>query len=216
MTEGSHAILAFGKNWELPIPADPGQIKPSFDTSLTAEAAAILFTTGRQYDRIILSSGHTRGPRYPSEAAAMLGVLREHYDPSRIPDEAIMLEEESFDTASNLKEVNELCRREGITSITLLSVGYHLPRIKHLAKRLLDVPVVGTYASESVVVDAHNKPVFFYTRSIVRQVWERRSFRPLMQVAASYSFEAAAWVLTLIDPSGEGISAKITSRMRHQ
>src|SRR5580700_3958364 len=90
------ALLAHGKNWELPVPDDPARIKPSFDTTLTAEAAGILFTEGDgalRFDRLILSTGHTAGAHYPSEAQAMRQVLRERFDEEQIPDEAILMEE---------------------------------------------------------------------------------------------------------------------------
>lgn len=213
------ALLAHGKNWELPVPEDPALIEPSFDTRLTAEAAGILFAQKDGdvlFDRLILSTGYTAGPQYPSEAQAMRNELRGRFDTSQIPDDAIIMEEESFDTSGNLKRVNELCAAHNIGSIGLLTVGYHLPRTRRLASRLLDVPIVGAYKSEQVVREDRGGASHFYARSVVRQARESHSVRPLVRVAASLALEGAAWGLAVVDPTGEGVSSKVTSRIRHQ
>lgn len=213
------ALLAHGKNWEVPVPEDPALIRPSFDTTLTAEAAGILFTGGDSvlsFDRLILSTGYTAGSRYPSEAQAMRQVLRERFDPSEIPDEAILMEEQSFDTSGNLMRVNELCAEHDIGAIALLTVGYHLPRTWKLANKLLDVPIVASYKSDEVVRRDRGESGHFYTRSVARQAVAAHSARPLVRLATSLVLEGGAWILAVADPTGEGISSKITTKIRHQ
>lgn len=212
------AILAHGKNWEVPVPPNPADIRLSIESNLTADAAGWLLAKHEtQAEHIILSTGFTAGPEYPSEAAAMRDRLRERFSTTDIPDEALLMEESSFDTTGNLHAVQALCEEHGIDGLVLLSIGYHLPRIRHLARHILTVPVVGAYKSDEVV--ARHMGVntrHMYADLVMQQAIERRSLKPLVRTASSYLLEAAGWGMALVDPTGTGISAKATARIRNQ
>src|SRR5581483_10374408 len=109
----STAILAHGKNWELPIPPDPSDIRLSIESEMTAEAAGILFTRGVG-DLIIFSTGHTAGSRYPSEASKMREAMYRHFDCAEVPLAQTVLEEDSYDTATNLANVKERMQEYGV------------------------------------------------------------------------------------------------------
>lgn len=214
MTGDRAAILAHGKNWELPVPADPADIEPSIESRMTAEAAGVLFTQGVG-GMIIFSGGHTAGPDYPSEAAKMRETLYGYFGESDIPPELTDLEEESHDTASNLAIVKERMADYGVDSLILLTVGYHLPRVRRLA-RVLDVPVSGAFRSDHVIRERHGGANHLYARTVVEEAMDRRSAKPLVRSASAYALEAAGWGVSFIDPKGHRLGKLATSRMRHQ
>lgn len=208
------AILAHGKNWELPIPSDPDAIRLSIESEITAEAAGILYRQGIAYS-IIFSGGHTAGPAYPSEAAKMRDAMYAHFDASEIPCANTVLEEVSYDTATNLKIVKERMSELGIDEIILLTIGYHLPRVKRLAT-ILDVPVSQAFKSDYVVRQARGNGSHFYGKKVAERSVAERSLRPLLRTTASYGLEGLGWGLTVIDPKAQHLAKFVTSKARHQ
>jgi uncharacterized SAM-binding protein YcdF (DUF218 family) len=162
-----------------------------------------------------MSTGHTAGPEYPSEASAMLQAMRQRFDESRIPTSAILMEEESDDTLSNLQEVKKLCAEHDIESIVLLTIGYHLPRVRRLAD-VVDLSVSGSYASDHVVGRDRGDPDHYYAHRVLAAARERRSMKPLLRTGLSYALEAGGLVVARIDPQGDRLGNRITGKLRHR
>lgn len=207
------AILAHGKNWQIPVPSNPEEIELSIESKMTAEAAGVLFTQGIA-DLIIYSSGRTAGQAYPSEAKKMREITYETFTEAEIPLKATVLEEDSYDTFGNLSIVKERMPELAVDSLILLTIGYHLPRVKRLAK-ILEVPVKDTFKSDYVIRNRHGGLNHLYARAVVNQAIDQRSVKPLMRTAASYSLEAAGWGLSYIDPKSEHFRF-VTAKVRHQ
>ncbi|HSX17505.1 MAG TPA: YdcF family protein [Patescibacteria group bacterium] len=213
------AIVAHGKNWEVPVPADPAEIQLSLDSRLTAVAAGVLYMAGVA-DKIIFSTGHTAGEEYPTEAAAQLKEMRRFFGPDQIPEDDVMLEEDSFDTAGNVEQTRRLIDEGHISGAHLLTLGYHLPRLGRLARRQ-GIPILGMHASDKVVgrsdlaVPDLRGRSHYYGRLVLREAQERRSVRPLVRTAAQFGLEAAGHALMTVDPSGKGVSRLATKRLRH-
>lgn len=208
------AVVAHGKNWELPVPDDPADIRLSIESELTARAAGMLYVAGLA-DTIIFSTGATAGGAYPTEASAMRREMRTRFTTEQVPDDAILMEEDSYDTPTNVRAVRELCAAHGIGNVMLLTVGYHLPRTKYLARKA-GLPVIAAYSSDDVVYRYGQEPTHVYARSVIGQSLDRRTVKPLVRTAASYVLEAAGWGIALIDPTGEGVTKSITTRLRHR
>jgi len=95
-------------------------------------ASGILFKAGVS-DRIIFSGGRTAGKNTPSEAEAMKKHLLRIF-PS-IPENAIILEENSLSTSTNAEEVKRIMEQQGLKEVGLVSAGFHLKRAKYLFKQ---------------------------------------------------------------------------------
>ncbi|HVZ58244.1 MAG TPA: YdcF family protein [Patescibacteria group bacterium] len=102
------ALIVLGRNFQ-----------PGFDRKALAEqrfhlspqsrindlAAGLLYEAGFA-DTLVISTGHTSGSNVPSEAEAMKTHLQSIF--KDIPDEAIVLEENSIDTEGNAAEVKKI------------------------------------------------------------------------------------------------------------
>ena len=96
-------------------------------------AAGIDYTRGRT-DKIIFSTGKTAGDDLPSEAQLMKDRLQQIW-PS-IPDEDIILEENSTQTRENASEVRQvLSAHPEIESASLLTVYFHMRRARGLFRK---------------------------------------------------------------------------------
>jgi uncharacterized SAM-binding protein YcdF (DUF218 family) len=214
------AIVAHGKNWEVPVPPDPADIQLSLDSRLTAMAAGVLYTEGVA-DRIVFSTGHTAGEAYPTEAAAQLGHMRHFFPEEEIPQEDVSLEEDSFDSAGNIEGVKAMVDAGLISGVHLLTVGYHLPRLRRLARRH-GLPVLGTYASDKVVarsalaVPRLRGRSHYYGRLVVHEACTRHSTQPIVRAASALALEGVGHVLMTVDPDGSGLSRRLTAHLRHR
>ncbi|HSX52839.1 MAG TPA: YdcF family protein [Patescibacteria group bacterium] len=208
------AILALGKNWELPIPQDPANIQLSIESEITAEAAGILFTNGIG-DLIIFSGGHTAGSNYPSEASKMAESMYLHFTTSDVPVDKIVLEEDSHDTLGNLENVKECIPELDIDEIILVTVGYHLPRTKRLA-RIAGLPVRKAFKSDYIVGDKQGGVNHLYAREVLARSIGNHSLKPLLRASVSYGIEAAGWGISFVDPKGTNIARLATKTSRHQ
>ena len=207
------AILALGKNWELPVPPDPADIRLSIESEMTAEAAGILFVQGLG-NLIIFSAGQTAGPNYPSESSKMRESMYRHFDESEVPLSKTVLQEASYTTETDLCYAKELLPELGIDEVVLLSIGYHVPRANRSA-RIRDVPVSAAYKSDYVLRrGSGDKHV--YGKRVIQKSMEDRSLKPVLRTTASYGLEGLSWGLTVIDPRVQHIAKYATRKIRHQ
>jgi uncharacterized SAM-binding protein YcdF (DUF218 family) len=213
MSDPRTAILAHGKNWEVPVPPDPRDIELSIESRMTAEAAGVLLQRGAG-DLIIFSGGHTAGREYPTEAAKMFEAMRGQFSEEEVPSTAIKLEQESLDTAGNLREIQERLPGYEVDRLVLVTVGYHLPRVRRLA-RLLDLPVAAAFKSDQVIRERHGGQNHLYARTVLGETADRRSARPLVRAVTAYGIEAAGWGVSVVDPHNRHIGKKAISGLRH-
>lgn len=122
------AIVVLGEN--LRIGWGPHEIESTRKhlspySRISVLAAGLLYKAGVT-DTIIFSTGQNQGYHLPSEAQAMKNhLLRIFKD---IPEDAVILEEESADTLSNAKEVKKIADKYGFREVGLLAPGFHLER----------------------------------------------------------------------------------------
>jgi uncharacterized SAM-binding protein YcdF (DUF218 family) len=95
----------------------------SRESRLNALAAGNLYKPGME---IIFSGGNTAGEETDSEAEAMYKYFRTRFPD--VPEDSIVLEENSITTTSNAQEIKKILaeREDSAKNIGLLSVGYHL------------------------------------------------------------------------------------------
>lgn len=210
------AILAHGKNWEVPVPDDPTLARPSIETRMTAEAAGVLLTHGVG-DMIIFAGGHTAGPEYPSEAEVMRQTLREHFGEDEVPDEAVRLEDQSSSTAEQLTIVRKLLPEYGADDVILLTVGYHLPRVMLQARRE-GLPVRGFARSDYLIRGRHGDASHLYARNVLAQTVNQHglNWRPGLRAATAYGMEGLAWGSLAVGPLGSYLGGLATDKLRHQ
>lgn len=209
----STAILAHGKNWELPIPSNPLEIRLSTESEITAEAAGILYLQGCG-DLIIFSSGHTAGSDYPSEAQKMREAMYDNFCEAEIPHSKTFLEEDSYDTLTNLRNVKDRMPDLGIDKVILLSIGYHLPRVRRLAK-IVGIPFDEALKSDYVLRQDQCEASHLYARKVVKKSLDERSPMPLARTGISCVLEVAGWAMLCVDPEGEHLAKFVTKNLRH-
>lgn len=101
------ALIVLGKNIGVGWNREKIRKTPHFlsdRSELSVFATGFLFDTGN-FKQIIFSGGKTAGADYPSEAKAMKDFLLKEFP--EIPEEKIILEENSFDTIENAIEVKK-------------------------------------------------------------------------------------------------------------
>jgi len=146
-------LVVLGKN--IGVESGPPEIlrdnfSLSHESRFDALAAGELWHPGME---IIFSSGSTV-PGLPSEAAAMKKYMQTHvnnrFGRPKVPEDAILLEEKSIDTAGNAEEVARLLKERTYRCIGLVSVGYHVNNAARLFKNY-GVPINQKFASEEIV-----------------------------------------------------------------
>lgn len=195
-------VIALGKNWKHPL-TDP--IELSIESCITTLAAAILFKQGT-VKSILFSTGKTAGKHYPSEAEAMYAYMRKYFSKDVIPDNACILETTSFDTLGNAVEVKKLLKEHTLQSTVLLTIGYHLPRSVHTFTSQ-GIPPSIALASEEVLQS------FPLTEPPLPLASYFHSFRYKKEVGKEW---IARLLTVTIDPTGERILRKLTTKTRHQ
>ncbi|HXE10422.1 MAG TPA: YdcF family protein [Verrucomicrobiae bacterium] len=212
------AILAHGKNWQIPVPEDPAAAELSIESQINAEAAGLLYERGAG-DVIIFSGGHTAGPEYPSEARAMLDSMRGHkrFSGSQVPEEAIRLEEDSSSTAGNLAEVHARLEEFGVDNVVLLTVGYHLPRTIMQARQE-GLPVRGFARSDYVIRGLHADQNHLLARRVLSHTLGQHGidWHPAYRMATAYGLEGLAWGSLAAGPLGRYLGETVTDKVRHQ
>lgn len=104
----------------------PNAVRPWPDLNGAADRlwyAAALYRAGKA-DRIVLSGGITSHTGDVSEAAAMAMVLRD----LGVPEEFLLLEEESLNTRENAEKARELLSGQDIDQILLVTSALHMAR----------------------------------------------------------------------------------------
>lgn len=127
------ALVVLGQNWrEHPPGKEPEKFKLrlSLEGKMSSLAAGEMFRAGL-VDKIIVSGGRTVGQEYSSESEEMAKYLKKKYPD--IPEEAIILEERSIDTAENAELVAEIIRNNpALQKLALVTTDVHLPRSEKL------------------------------------------------------------------------------------
>ena len=196
------ALIVLGKN--IGVGWSPEKIRRtkgflSGHSRLNVLAAGDLYNQGLT-QRIIFSTGQTSGS--PSEAQAMKDFLKEKFP--QIPDSAVILEENSIDTAGNAEEVAKLVAEYEFSSVGLLTVGFHLPNARRLFQRFgVKVEKSESFSAEQIVKGRARQPEFFVkaysSSSLVKREKRKELIRSLL--------------LFTIDPKGQLIR-HITKRQR--
>ena len=199
--KGTRAVVVLGKNWR----AYPPRNRPagwrlhlSIESKMAVLAAGHLFRSGHA-DMILISSGKTAGPDWPSEAEAMRDYLKRRYP--GIPDESILLESISIDTPENAEQVSRILRAHEPQPVTLLTIGFHLPRSMKIF-RTFGITAERGMASEDVLAERslhHRTFIVNYLKS-----WRVKSERVK---------EALLRLLLLVDPEAT-IPRLQTKRLR--
>ena len=87
----------------------------------------------RRGDRIVVCGANVCGaPCTHSEAFMMRRYLLEK---SNISRDSIVLENRSRNTRGNIRHLARLCRKLRVSRLTIISSGWHLPRVRHIVKR---------------------------------------------------------------------------------
>lgn len=195
------ALVVLGKNWkEYPPKNLPKnwQIQLSVDSKMSSLAAGEMFKRGN-ISKIIFSSGKTAGNQWLSEAEAMWKYTKRKFP--MIPDQVVILEEDSIDTAGNAEKVGDIIQKYEIQNIALLTVDFHLARSKKIfMNRGMKVDC---FASEQVLQEC--SPAYL---DFVRQY--KMSTRLKLEKAR----EAILNVLFYIDPKAK-ISRILAKKFRH-
>lgn len=122
------ALIVLGKNWKEyppnPVPKS-WKIHLSIESKLTCLAVGEIYKKLKPY-KIIFSSGKTAGKDWPSEAEAMWNYTKNRFP--NIPNNKIILEEESIDTAGNAEKAYGILQKYKIKHVVLLTISSHLPR----------------------------------------------------------------------------------------
>ena len=133
-------------------------------------AAGIIYKAGLT-GKIIFSTGHTSGKNVPSEAEAMKRQLLRIF-PS-IPDEDVLLEEESLDTWTNASKFKRIQKDKGYKNMGLLTVGFHLKRAEYLFERA-GVDIDWVFKSDEILEESRQTFVENYRKGeLVRRETER-------------------------------------------
>lgn len=146
-------LIVLGKNIGIRSSPDDIRSRPdhlSNESRMSVVAAGLLYQPGMHF---AFSGGHTAGAKTPSEAAAMRDYFA--YQFPYVPQQAIMLEEASIDTASNAEEIIKLlsaCPEKRYEHIGLLTVGYHMSRANNIFKSV-GLPIEQSFISENIIVE---------------------------------------------------------------
>ena len=184
-------LVVLGKNWRgyPPRNTPPGwRLHLSLESKMTALAAGHLARSGRA-DAMLLSGGRTAGPDWPSEAEAMRAYIRKKFPD--VPDQAILLEESSIDTAENAELIRTMTQDRAPRRITLLTIGFHLPRSLAIFP-IHGLPIEHGIASEDVLAERsprHRAFILKYEKS--------------PRVVAERAKEALLRLLLLVDPKAK-------------
>ncbi len=129
------ALVVLGKNIGVGWTREKIRKTPNFlsdRSELSVFAIGFLFKTGN-FNKIILSGGKTSGANFPSEARAMKDFLLKEFP--EIPEDKIILEENSFDTIENATEVKKILEDMGINQAIGLTTNEFAKRAKMVFKQ---------------------------------------------------------------------------------
>ncbi len=227
------AVAALGKNWRLPIdPHDPAP-RLSLESAETTLAAAEKIIRG-EADVVVFLTGKTAGEYIPSQAediasqstlerpgesTQMRNFLRRFYTAEQIPEERIILDSTSFDTAGNAEEFKKIIADPDlkIGEFDLLTVGYHLRRAKKIFRNW-GLKYGNAEQSEAVLARLRNKRYKNLLRNaVLARLFEKHEIKPLISSVAILGKEVVATTLAYtVDRKGTGLTRKITQKSRHR
>lgn len=141
-------LIVLGKN--IGIGSSPEDIRARHDhlsreSRINAIAAGELWAPGTD---ILFSTGQTAGSDTLSEAEAMKSFFKKLYP--KVPENYLLTEEKSIDTAGNAEEVAKMIAERRYKRIGLVTVGYHM----HGAKTLFNnygVNIAYTFEAEDAM-----------------------------------------------------------------
>ncbi len=108
----SSLIIALGAGLNQKNPGDPAYLWIGTQTELRAAAAAKLWKEHGASGTIIFSGGRPGGEGTPSEAEAMQGYVERN--PWNVPESVIITENNSIDTAENIKNVAAIIHSQNL------------------------------------------------------------------------------------------------------
>lgn len=194
-------LVVLGKNWRGYPPRNRPEgwrLHLSIESKLSALAAGHFFRSGRT-ETILIATGKTAGPDWPSEADAMRRYLMRRFPD--IPETAVLLEDASIDTAENAELVAHALRASSPRPITLLTVGFHLPRSLKLFSTYR-IAVARGIAAEDMVAQRSPRHRTFIAGYLKSQ-----------RVRRERAKEALLRLLLLVDPKA-AIPRLLTRRRR--
>lgn len=135
MPEKFDALIVLGAGWnkfETDI-VDIAILPPKYNLNMEAKirtlAAGEMFRE-KLADKIIFSGGKTAGRKWLSEAKAMQEYLKNKFP--EIPDDSIIIEEESIDTPDNAEKILPILEKYKIQNAALMTSAAHLPRAQKI------------------------------------------------------------------------------------
>lgn len=144
------AVVVLGEWFEM---NKDGKAVPSLKSKMRAIGALELFEKGKAKKIIISGSGHRKGV---STEATVADVMKEYLVSRGIPENAIVTEGTSMNTAEGLENVFDLLEKEDIKKILLETNEYHLPRARQLfenilEKRGLKIDLTDSFSAEALL-----------------------------------------------------------------
>lgn len=212
------AVIALGKNWRLDgeknvIATRRGsesRIYLSIESKLTALAAAHMYVSG-ETGLIIFSTGATAGKDpltgkpFPTEADMMRSFVRRFYSEDQIPDSAMLVENNSFDTAGNAEEIKKkFIEPMNIQDAAVLTVGFHLPRSMRLF-RSYGMDIREGLSSEEILISQGSDHLNRY----IEAYHQTERYKDLVKL------EKKVELFSRIDRKGK-IVRFVTTRSRHR
>jgi len=196
-------VIVLGKNWEEypdnKLLTAKKAIRLSVESKITSLAAGEMYNAGL-VKKVLFSTGHTAGPDFPSEAEAMKKFMKDKF--TEIPDKDIILEEKSFDTPTNAREVKKIIKKHGFKKLALLTTKANMLRADKLFKHF-GIKVDDFYSEEETkkISSHYKKFVQEYSKSKRVKVEELK--------------ELILRQFLILDPQGKFLK-NITKRIRHQ
>lgn len=170
----------------------------SMESKMTSLAAGEMLKAGLA-DIVIFSGGKTAGKDLPSEAKALWDYTKSKYPD--IPEEKIVIEEESFDTIGAAEKVYDILEKFKLKNVALLTIGFHLPR----SEKIFTNYGIKVHGIPSEEVLRNRSPD--YQRFLERYLSSSR-------VRTEKIKEAILRGLLIIDAKGK-IPRLLTKRIRH-
>jgi uncharacterized SAM-binding protein YcdF (DUF218 family) len=127
----SDAVVVLGEWFEM----KDGKAVPSLESKMRAMGALELFEKGKAKKIVISGSGHRKG--YPTDVT-VADTMKEYLLSRGIPEDAIVTEGTSMNTAEGLENVLALLDEEDVKKILLETNEYHLPRARQLFENILE------------------------------------------------------------------------------
>ncbi len=133
-----------------------GRPSPAFKERL--DHALLIYNEGLG-DYLILTGGIAEG-----ESISESSVGKKYLKNNGVDDDAILIEESGLNSLQSLKEVETILEQGGLNSILLVSHGYHMMRLKHIAN---DLNIKNIYSSPVATRKQENRIKHTLRESVV-------------------------------------------------